>query len=45
MYAIRSYYARIERFRRLLTAEKSAVLDRIFTAGEKAYALAKKDLV
>jgi len=35
--------ARIERFRRLLTAEKSAVLDRIFTAGEKAYALAKKD--
>jgi holo-[acyl-carrier protein] synthase len=35
--------ARVDRFRRLLTAEKAAVIDRIFTAGEKAYALAKKD--
>jgi holo-[acyl-carrier protein] synthase len=35
--------ARIERFRRLLMAEKAPVIDRLFTAGEKAYALAKKD--
>jgi holo-[acyl-carrier protein] synthase len=35
--------ARVDRFRRLLTAEKAAVIDRLFTAGEKAYALAKKD--
>jgi len=35
--------ARVDRFRRLLTAEKAAVIDRLFTSGEKAYALAKKD--
>lgn len=35
--------ARVERFRRLLTPEKLAVVDRIFTSGEKAYSLAKKD--
>lgn len=35
--------ARVERFRRLLLAGKLAVIDRIFTAGEKAYALARKD--
>ena len=34
---------RIERFRRLLAAEKAAVLDRLFTPGERAYALAKRD--
>lgn len=35
--------ARIERFRRLLQADKAAVVDRLFTTGEKSYALAKKD--
>lgn len=35
--------ARIDRFRRLLEADKLAVVDRIFTVGEKAYALARKD--
>lgn len=35
--------ARIERFRRLLTGERLAVVERIFTDGERAYALAKKD--
>jgi len=35
--------ARIERFRRLLAADKTAVIDRIFTSGETAYALGKKD--
>jgi len=35
--------ARIGRFRQLLEAEKGAVLERIFTAGERQYALAKKD--
>lgn len=35
--------ARIDRFRRLLAAQKTGVIDRIFTAGEKAYALARKD--
>lgn len=35
--------ARVDRFRRLLQDDKMAVVDRIFTAGEKAYALAKKD--
>jgi holo-[acyl-carrier protein] synthase len=34
--------ARIERFRRLV-AEGSGVIERLFTAGEKAYALAKRD--
>jgi len=35
--------ARIERFRRLLVQGKGAVVERIFTPGERAYALAKKD--
>lgn len=35
--------ARVDRFRRLLTEEKRGVVDRIFTAGEKEYSLAKKD--
>lgn len=35
--------ARVDRFRRLLRADKAAVVDRLFTAGEKSYALAKKD--
>lgn len=35
--------ARVERFRRLMQADNLAVVDRIFTAGEKAYALARKD--
>lgn len=35
--------ARIDRFRRLLAAEKAGVIDRIFTAGEKTYAFARKD--
>jgi len=35
--------ARIERFRRLLVQEKRGVIDRLFTEGEKSYALAKKD--
>lgn len=34
--------ARIGRFRRLL-AEGSGVIDRVFTAGEKAYALTKRE--
>lgn len=35
--------ARIDRFRGLLERGKTGVVDRIFTGGEKAYALAKKD--
>lgn len=35
--------ARVDRFRRLLTEEKKGVVDRLFTAGEKEYSLAKKD--
>ncbi|PLX83618.1 MAG: holo-[acyl-carrier-protein] synthase [Desulfuromonas sp.] len=35
--------ARIERFRRFLAEGKTGVIDRIFTEGEKAYALARKD--
>ena len=31
------------RFRRFLQEQKRGVIDRIFTAGEKAYALGKKD--
>jgi holo-[acyl-carrier protein] synthase len=34
---------RIGRFRRFLDESCSKVLDRLFTAGEKAYSLAKKD--
>jgi holo-[acyl-carrier protein] synthase len=35
--------ARVARFRRFLAAEKQALLARLFTAGERAYALAKAD--
>jgi holo-[acyl-carrier protein] synthase len=35
--------ARVERFRAFLTAGKTALLERLFTAGERAYALAKAD--
>ncbi len=35
--------ARIGRFRRFIETDKQAVLDRIFTAEELAYALAKSD--
>ena len=35
--------ARTERFRRFLAADKSALLKRLFTAGERGYALAKAD--
>jgi holo-[acyl-carrier protein] synthase len=35
--------ARVERFREFLTAGKTALLERLFTAGERAYALAKAD--
>lgn len=35
--------ARIERFRRLLKEHKEGVLERLFTPGEKAYALKKAD--
>jgi len=35
--------AQVGRFRRLLAGEKAAVLVRIFTEQERAYALAKKD--
>jgi len=35
--------ARVARFRRFLVAEKQALLERLFTAGERAYALAKAD--
>ncbi|MDO3379128.1 holo-ACP synthase [Geoalkalibacter halelectricus] len=35
--------ARISRFRRLVEEEKHGVLERIFTAGERGYALEKKD--
>ncbi len=34
---------RVERFRRFLLEEKRGILDRLFTAGEQAYALAKRD--
>lgn len=34
---------RIERFRRLLTEEKKGVVERLFTPGERAYSLAKRD--
>ena len=33
----------MERFREFLTAGKTALLERLFTAGERAYALAKAD--
>lgn len=35
--------ARVDRFRRLLTENKKGVVDRLFTAGEQEYSLAKKD--
>lgn len=35
--------ARSERFRRFLVQGKKGIIDRLFTAGEQAYALAKKD--
>ncbi len=35
--------ARIERFRRFVSAEKQALLNRLFTTGELGYALGKKD--
>jgi len=35
--------ARVERFRRFLDAGKAALLERLFTADERAYALAKAD--
>jgi holo-[acyl-carrier protein] synthase len=35
--------ARTERFREFLAAGKTALLERLFTAGERAYALAKAD--
>ena len=35
--------ARIERFRRFVAADKQALLERLFTAAERAYALAKAD--
>ena len=35
--------ARSERFRRFLGQGKEGIIDRLFTTGEKAYALAKKD--
>ncbi len=35
--------ARVDRFRRFLAENKRGVIDRIFTAGEKDYAFAKKD--
>ncbi len=35
--------ARIERFRRFLAEGKTGLIDRLFTSGEKAYSLAKKD--
>lgn len=35
--------ARVERFRRFLDAGKEALLARLFTAAERAYALAKPD--
>jgi holo-[acyl-carrier protein] synthase len=34
---------RVERFRKFLTAGKTAIIERIFTADERTYALAKKD--
>lgn len=34
---------RIGRFRDFLDKEKTALIDRLFTSGEKAYALARKD--
>jgi holo-[acyl-carrier protein] synthase len=35
--------ARVERFREFLVAGKTALLERLFTTGERAYALAKAD--
>ncbi len=35
--------ARVERFRRFVQQGKSGIIDRIFTAQEKAYAMAKRD--
>jgi holo-[acyl-carrier protein] synthase len=35
--------ARIGRFRQMIEAGKGAVIERLFTAGEREYALAKKD--
>lgn len=35
--------ARTERFRRFLAEEKTALLERLFTAGERSYALGKAD--
>jgi holo-[acyl-carrier protein] synthase len=34
--------ARVSRFERFLSAERQGVLERLFTAGERTYALAKK---
>lgn len=35
--------ARIDRFRKFVANEKAALLERLFTLGERAYAFAKKD--
>ncbi len=35
--------ARVERFRRFVQQGKSGIIDRIFTAQEKAYAMGKRD--
>jgi holo-[acyl-carrier protein] synthase len=35
--------ARVARFRRFLDEDKQSLLERLFTAGERAYALAKAD--
>ena len=35
--------ARVERFRRFVTEGKTALIERLFTAGERGYALAKAD--
>ena len=35
--------ARVARFRRFLAEDKQTLLERLFTAGERAYALAKAD--
>ncbi len=35
--------ARVDRFRRFVTEEKSALLERLFTEGERRYCLAKRD--
>lgn len=35
--------ARVERFRRFITEDKAALLERLFTTGERDYAFTKKD--